>query len=311
MSMVKRPMKAPGEPITNFQLKGIDYPLYGSPKLDGIRALADGTQVLSASLKRIGNQHVQDCLGHPRYRGLDGELVVGLPYCVDEEDDVFYRTSGPIRKRSGQPDFKFYVFDHFANPKAPYESRWVDYVKNGSRIDELEHVVVLEQRLLNTPEEVLEYEAECVAKGYEGIMIRSGSAHYKEGRATLKEELIFKRKPIADDEAEIVGFYEQLENLNEKVVNELGTSSRSGHKENKVPKGTLGGFILKSDLWDDTFNCGTIIGGTIAFRKEVWENQDKYLGKIVKYKYQKYGSIDKPRQPRMKGFRDLSDMTEY
>lgn len=309
--MVKRPMKAPGEPITDFQLKGIDYPLYGSPKLDGIRALCDGTQVLSASLKLIGNAYVQKCLSHDCYEGFDGELVVGLPYCADEEDDVFYRTSGAIRKKSGEPDFKFYVFDDFTETKKTYDYRWMELLQGMPEIHCLPFIVVLEQRILNSPEEVLAYEKECVEKGYEGIMIRRGSAPYKEGRATLREEFIFKRKPIADDEAEIVGFYEQLENQNEKVTNELGTSSRSGHKENKVPKGTLGGFVLKSERWDDTFNCGTIIGGTIAFRKEVWENQDKYIGKIVKYKYQQYGSIDKPRQPRMKGFRDSSDMTEY
>lgn len=264
-------------------------------------------QVLSSSLKPIRNEYIRECLSDPIYEGLDGELVVGAPFCVDEEDDVFHRTSGPVRKKTGKPDFKFYAFDDFTNTKMTYEKRWLNYMDD---ID-LDHVIILEQKELNSPEEVLAYEAECVEKGYEGIMIRRGTAPYKEGRATLREEYIFKRKPIADDEAIIVGFYEQTENLNEKVTNELGTTSRSGHKENKIPKGTLGGMILKSELWDDTFRCGTIVGGTLAFRKEVWENQDKYLGKMVKYKYQAYGSIDKPRQPIMKGFRDSSDMTEY
>lgn len=309
--MIKRPLKAPGEPITDFQLKDLDYPVYGSPKLDGIRALCTGTQVLSATLKPIGNQYIQSCLNHRWYEGLDGELVVGVPYCENEEDDVFNRTTGAVRRRDGKPDFKFYVFDDFTNPNDSYQKRWIDQVASDPEMGELPYIEVLEQRLLNSSEEVLAYEAECVAQGYEGIMIRSPKTKYKEGRCTLKEESIFKRKPIEDDEATIISCYEQLENQNEQVTTELGTSKRSAHKENKVPKGTLGGFRMKSLKYGWEFNCGTIVGGTIEWRKYVWEHQDEFIGQIAKYKFQKYGSLDAPRQPRMKGLRDKSDMTDF
>lgn len=308
--MIKRPLKAPSVPITDKQLENLSYPVLGSPKLDGIRALCDGTQVLSSSLKPIRNKYIQDCLSDEDYEGLDGELVVGLPYCENEEDDVFHRTSGPVRRSDGSPDFKFYVFDDFRSPLMSYKSRWVDPLKE-DETHLLPHIVVLEQRVLSNSAEVIAFETECVDKGYEGVMIRSLYAHYKEGRATLKEGIIYKRKPIEDDEAIIVACYEQQENQNEQITNELGLSKRSGHIENKIGKNTLGGFICQSTLWKDTFNCGTIIGGTLAFRKEVWENQDKYIGKMIKYKYQKIGSIDKPRQPIMKGFRDPEDMTTF
>jgi len=309
--MVKRPMKAPGEPITDRQLKLLDYPVCASPKLDGIRALATGQQVLSATLKPIGNAYIQECLNRLEYKGLDGELVVGLPYNEHEEDDVFNRTTGAVRRKDGTPDFKFYVFDDFNNPTKSYSYRWLEQLQECPEIYCLPHLVILEQRMCFNVDDVLAFEAECIEKGYEGIMVRTLDAPYKEGRSTLKEEYIFKRKPVADDEAEIVGFYEQLENLNEKVTNELGTSTRSSHKENKVPKNTLGGFVLRSTKWDDTFNCGTIIGSTLAMRKDIWDNKEKYLGQVVKYKYQAYGSLEKPRQPRIQGFRDKSDITDF
>jgi DNA ligase-1 len=245
------------------------------------------------------------------YEGLDGELVVGLPYCETPEDDVFNRTTGPVRRADGKPDFKFYVFDDFRKPLDSYNKRWLSQVTEFPEIHVIPHVVILEQRICKNKQEVLDAEAEFVLQGYEGAIVRRLTAPYKEGRATLREEFVFKRKPVADDEAEIMGFYEQQENLNEKVTNELGLSKRSGHAENKVGKNTLGGFVLRSALWKDTFNCGTIIGGTTEFREEVWQNQDKYLGRTIKYKYQAIGSIDKPRQPIMKGFRDASDMTGY
>lgn len=305
---IKRPMKALSEPITDEQLKQIRYPVYGSPKLDGIRALCTGTEVLSSSLKKIGNKYIQKCLSHEAYAGLDGELVVGVPYNeYEEEDDVFHRTSGAVRRSDGSPAFLFYVFDDFTAPHLSYQKRWLQNMEDIN----LDHVIVLQQWRLDTPQEVIAFETECIEQGYEGIMIRSPLTPYKEGRTTFKEQSIFKRKPILDDEAIIVACYEQMENLNEKVTNELGLSKRSGHAENKVGKATLGGFVCRSNLWKDTFNCGTIIGGTIALRDEIWRNQDKYIGRTIKYKYQAVGNIDKPRQPIMKGFRDPNDMTDY
>ena len=164
---------------------------------------------------------------------------------------------------------------------------------------------------LYSPEDVINYEAWCVDQGFEGAMIRSMTGKYKEGRCTLKEMNIFKRKPVLDDEAEIIGFEEQMENQNEAFENELGLQTRSTHAENKVGKNTLGAFIVKSKLWKEPFRIGTGIGLTDDLRKEIWSMQDEYKGMIFTYKYQAHGSIDAPRQPIFKGWRDLSDLTEY
>jgi DNA ligase-1 len=300
-------MKAPTQSITDDELHKLKYPIVGSFKIDGIRAIATGKEVLSNSLKRIGNKYVQDCLTGEEYEGLDGELVVGCPHNTFPEDDVFNRTTGPIRRADGKPDFKYYVFDDWRDPGYSYQERWIDLMPDLYLL-RLPHIVILDQRFLYSPEDVINFEEEAVRLGYEGIMPRSLSGHYKENRATFKEALIFKRKPLEDDEAIIVGFEEQMENLNEKTTNELGTSSRSGHKENLRPKGTLGAVILKSPKWKETFNCAIFIGKDNAFRQYVWDHQKQFLGKIVVYKFQRYGSIDKPRTPRIKGFRDEYDM---
>jgi DNA ligase-1 len=46
------------------------FPLWLSPKLDGIRALVINGVVMSRSLKPIPNQHVQSLFGH--LEGYDG-----------------------------------------------------------------------------------------------------------------------------------------------------------------------------------------------------------------------------------------------
>lgn len=302
--MIRKPMKAPTEPISDEELDLIYYPVYGSPKLDGFRAMKSGI-VLTSSLKPLPNLFVQNELSDPSLDGLDGELVVGLPYSAFDGDDVFKRTSGALRRKDGEPDFTFFVFDTFTEPDMDYENR--------KPINSLHpRVVILEQVLLFDARAVREYLAKKLEEGYEGIMIRRPFTPYKFGRATAKEQYIFKLKPFADAEARIVGFEEQMENTNEATVNELGRTKRSSHAAGKVPKGTLGKFILKCKLFTENFGCGTGQGLNDVLRQKIWDNQKEYIDKIITFKYQKYGSTaEAPRLPIFKGFRDEWDMTNY
>lgn len=311
--MIRKPMKAPSESMTEEDLRNATYPLACSPKLDGIRGVITEEGVMSNSMKRLGNEFMQEQLNDRTILGLDGELVVGLPYNDpnDPDDDVFNRTSGAIRRTSGEPDFCFYVFDQFLTKDLPYGDRWVYH--SALRLLTHPRVKILEQRICHSFEDALAFETELLAIGYEGMMVRSLTAPYKEGRATAKQAYIFKRKPLEQREAKVIGVFEQMENQNEKFTNEMGDHVRSSHQENKVPKDTLGGFILSCDKFGE-FNVGTFKGGTNEWRKDIWEqykrDPDSILGQLVTYTYQAIGSIDKPRQPRAKAeFRGMEDMS--
>lgn len=296
--MIKKPMKAPSKPITDEELNQLSYPVYGSPKLDGFRCITNNG-AFTSSMKRIQNAYIQSVLSNSLYSGYDGEIVVGKP----NDPNAFANTTGAVRRVDGKPDFKYYVFDRWDMNK-PYNSRYESLYSSGI-------VEVIEQQALNSPQEVIDYTNWCVGQGYEGAMIRSMDGCYKEGRCTFREMNIFKRKPVEDDEAIIIGFEEQMENLNEAFTNELGNTTRSTHKDNLVGKGRLGAFIVRSKKWNDEFRIGTGLGLTDIVRQEVWDNKGKYINRIITYKYQQHGSIDAPRQPIMKGFRDKSDMTNY
>jgi DNA ligase-1 len=305
MISIRKPQKAMSKALTDEQLSELNYPMIGSPKLDGIRCVISGGQALSSTLKPLGNEYIQRCLSDPAYEGLDGELIVG-----DASDPkCFNNTTGAVRRKSGEPEFTFHVFDTFENKEHSYINRWI----NGKIRDclTLPHVRPVDMVQLENPQELLKYESQMIELGYEGIMVRSFDSPYKEGRTTFREQNIFKRKPVFDDEATIIGFIEQTTNNNEKSTNELGVSVRSSHKENKIPNGTLGTLIVKSDKWKESFHIGACAGDINDIRQEIWENQEAYLGKIITYKYQGYGSIDKPRLPIVKGFRDKSDITDY
>ena len=121
----------------------------------------------------------------------------------------------------------------------------------------------------------------------------------------MKSNTLLKVKRFRDDEARVVGLVEKNHNQNEPVRNQWGYIERKGGQAGLVPAGVLGSFILEKD--GQTFKCGS--GLNDELRKEIWENQEKYLGVLVKYKHMTHGVKDLPRHPIFLGFRDPDDMS--
>ena len=115
-----------------------------------------------------------------------------------------------------------------------------------------------------------------------------------------------KFKFFKQEEFEVIGFTERMHNTNEATTNELGYTERSSAKDGLVPMNTLGSLTLK--YGDTDFSCGT--GFTDAQRKEIWDNRDKYLGKLASIRYMSVGQKDKPRVPSFIGWRHEDDISE-
>lgn len=293
MSSIK-PMRA--FKVDNHQLDLLHYPLYGSPKYDGIRAIVLNNTVLSNTLKPIRNKAVQAICSKMEY--CDGELIAG---------SNFQETTSIIMSENGGYNFTFFIFDSFKNPQDTYINRIKDIedIFVEQQTDDA-HIQMVQPITLKTPQDVLAYEDWCLQKGFEGIMLRHPKGIYKFGRSTLNEQYLLKRKPVCDEDAFIIGFEEQMENQNELTIDNRGYAQRSMHQENMVGKDTLGAFIVRSSKWGD-FKIGTGLGLTDTLRKEIWLNREKYLGQPITYKYQKFGSKDKPRQPIFLRFRHIED----
>lgn len=280
------------------------FPLYASPKLDGVRCVVSGAQALSRTLKPIPNKHVQQYLGDPILEGLDGELIVGVPYA----EDVYRATSSGVMSQDGKPDFKFYVFDYHNDPDTArvYKERLERLTAGLRSLVYLERIVLLEQRYIETEDQLLAYEAELLAQGYEGVMLRSPKGIYKHGRSTAREGYLLKLKRFSDGEARITGFEELMHNANEAQLDELGHTKRSSHQENLVPMDTLGALQVEDLETGIAFKIGT--GYTATHRKHIWQQRDRLVGAIVKYKHFEIGVKDAPRFPVWLGFRDAIDM---
>lgn len=280
----------------------IGYPVYATPKLDGIRVLKVDGKVVTRKFKPLPNVHTREFLEKYLPDGIDGEIMIRG--CND-----FNTIQSQIMTFDGKPNFEYYAFDYVKDDlNKPYLERMEDlknwYPSSPAPI-QIECSLVLPKQI-NNEKELLEFEDECLAKGYEGIMIRSGDGRYKCGRSTLKEGILLKVKKFHDDEAIIIGFKEKLKNENEQEEDEFGLAKRSKKKEGLVPADTLGSLIVRDLKRNVEFDVGS--GFDDALREEVWKNKEKYLGQLAKYKYFELGPNEKPRFPVFLGFRHPDDV---
>ena len=299
MSKVFRPMLA----VACEDLTQVGYPVYLSEKLDGIRMSVHGGVCMSRSMKPIPSKAVQTKFGKPEYEGFDCEIVYGHK----NAKDVFNKSTRCCMSVELPDDFevdqiKFFVFDKIGD--APYEERYSNLITGWP---EVTGVYKLRNQLVNSAEEVAEIEKGFLEVGAEGVILRSLTGTYKQGRSTLKEGYLLKVKQFSDSECIVLGFEEKMHNANEATVGELGQTKRSSHQDNMVPMNTLGSLHVRDLVTGVDFHIGT--GFNDQQRKEIWDNKEGWLSKIVKYSHFEAGAKDKPRFPVFLGERMLEDMS--
>lgn len=296
-----KPMKAPSKSILPPE---VVFPVLASFKMDGIRMLIHQGAVMSCNMKRIPNLFTQDCFGHSALMDLDGELIVGSP----NEGDVMGRTTSGVMSRAGEPDVRFYVFDHIAGH--PYHQRLAMAAKLVKKHSTKScPLVLVEHRLLCNIDELLAMEGEALQSGYEGLMLRHPDGPYRQGRCTKTEGYIFKLKRFSDSEAKVIRIEEAMHNTNAAKKDELGRTKRSSTASGLVPSGMLGAIIAKDIHSGKEIR---IAPGKMSHVDRVYwfAHQAEFKKKIVKYKFFAYGVKDLPRFPGFIGFRDPRDLTK-
>jgi len=293
MDKVIKPLLA-----TKADYDKIRYPVLATPKLDGIRCLMVDGVAMSRSMKPIPNEFVQQQLKD--LHGLDGELMV---------NGDFNQVQSGIMKRTGEPDFTYHVFDSWDieelhKEDVGYKERidlleWADYCDH-HRIQCLTPVQI------NNEQELDQYLDECLAKGFEGVMIRDPNGKYKFGRSTVNEGIWLKIKRFLDDEGILIDITEKMHNANELEEDELGYAKRSSAKGNLVPTGTAGSLTLR---WGGIeFKVGFGPGFTDQDKQEIWDNREDLVENIVTFRYQELSKDGVPRFGKMVGFRHPDDL---
>ena len=258
----------------------LHYPVLVSPKLDGIRCLIVDGKAVTRSFKPIPNDFIRNYLETFTPDGTDGELM------LEDPDATFSDVSSAVRKKTGEPNFIYHVFDSFSNLDSPFYARLHQLeqrVRTLPKIEYVQHVTV------GCKASLLSIEDMFLAAGFEGVMIRDVAGKYKEGRSTIKEALLLKLKRFKDSEAEILELIEKKD-------------------KNKVPVDTLGAMVVRDVYSGVKFKCGVGTGLDSVLRLKMWYNKERYIGKVIKYSFQDVGTKYKPRFPIWLGFRDSFDL---
>lgn len=291
--MITRPLLA----ATLEDVNTLRFPVLATPKLDGIRVLKVDGKAVTRKFKPVPNTYIREMLEKYLPDGADGEVMT---------PGTFNDIQSNVMSFDGEPVFSFYMFDYVkADLSKPYNQRVAD-MHNAIEKKPPFEVVVLKPVTINSIEELLSFEEDCLAQGYEGVMIRQPDSKYKCGRSTPKEQILMKLKRFLDAEAIVIGFEEKLHNDNVQEKDEFGLAKRSSKKDGLVPANTLGSLIVEDQNTKVRFGIGSGFDDTL--KKEIWDNRDSYINKLVKYKYQSVGVKDAPRFPVFLGFRSKLDI---
>lgn len=308
----------------------VQFPCVAQIKYDGFRCIFTNSGPTTRKLEPIGNRHVRkqmttvfgthdpsDMENHPLL-GMDGELIA-LDYDDLSELDL-HKTQSRLSAELGHPRFVYHVFDDFLMGKSGYLDRQTSL---NSRLERIRHHVyqakleenherlgpkvhdhvfqIVPSKICERIEDILEFEAEVLRWGGEGIMLRGVDSKYKFGRSTLKEFACVKVKRFTDSSAKIVGFVEKMRNDNEMTMDAQGYAKRSTSKSGKVPANTLGALRMYWPENDVEFEVGT--GWDAATAKEIWDNQKKYVNTMADFRYKGIGPNGKPLISSFQGMR--------
>lgn len=302
--MIKRPMlaaKATDEELQALFKRGHSFLL--SPKIDGIRALVVNGTLVSRTMKPIRNYYTQQLFGRPELEGLDGELVVGNPW----DKNLMQQTSSGVMSYDGRPNVHFCVFDYWNKPNQNFRDRINNVHFLTMSLDPQERVSAVPHYDTLSYEDMLKDEERSLLKGYEGVMLRHPNGPYKQNRSTLREAYLVKVKRFEDSEAIVTGFAPLYRNHNSAELDERGYTKRSHAASGKYATELLGTLNVRNLSDGVEFSIGS--GFTEAQRTSLWEQRDRLVGRIVKYKsFKNAGVKDAPRHPIFLGFRDVEDM---
>lgn len=240
----------------------IKYPCWVSDKLDGVRCLAirteDGVVLKSRGGKLYDVKHIQDQLNISMQIGeiWDGELYIHGKYL---EEIV----SAVKKPNDMTANLWFVVFD-VVNDR-PFEKRLCDIVAIHGRT--MNHQVdSIVYSLVSSENEMKAAHKDCVARGYEGIMLRNTSGLYESGKRSADLQ---KYKEFLDEEFKITAV---LEDKNQNAIFQVYDNTASSHF--------------------------TVTYGDFEQRKHQLLNPEKYIGKLLTVKYQtRYKDSKLPQFP--------------
>jgi len=249
--------------------KEISFPCYAQPKLDGVRCVAVGDELISRNGCPFPTlEHIKKELKlNTDKLILDGELYT---------DDInFEKISGLVRKTKKTPEEEedslkiyFNVFD-VIDTNLDFEERLARLNKFFNANKNMQHIKQVVTEDCKDEQQVMEYLDKYTNQGYEGVIVRNKKGKYAEN---ARSNNLQKLKKFKDEEFEIIDF----------------TSAKTGKEIGCVV------WICKTKE-GKKFNVRPL--GSYEDRKKLYNNGKDYIGKMLTVKYQELTHDHVPRFP--------------
>lgn len=259
----------------------LKYPnVYGQPKLDGLRCLSYLNERGEPVLHSRGNKfyslsHIQKDLGTLLKPGmvLDGELYRhGLSL-----QTINSLVRAP-KKESSQ--LQYHLYDLVSAESFSSRSRKLEEIIDEWAVPGVPTPIVLVETVeLHSEEAVIQYQAYCVEREYEGCMVRSGSGSYRYG---YRSPDLLKCKTWQTEEFPIVG--------------------------HKIGKGKFQDVPMIICRLPNGETVDVTPTGSMEQRKTLLDNIDSCIGKPYTVKFFDYSPYGKPLYPTGLGIRPEEDL---
>lgn len=258
-----------------FDDKQIKFPCLCQPKYDGVRCTisvgSDGQiKIISRKGKPYNIPHIQSWAeNHTDILPLDGELY-------NHGELSFQDITSAVKRYSEMTDkIRYVIYDVPVTDKTNLE-RW-NYLclLNTTGTFDNAPVYLSGYRICNTMDEIRQYHSECVADGYEGVIIRNFDGMYEFG---FRSRNLIKLKEFDDSEFQIAD-----------VVEGTGRDAGTAVFVLSLPDGR-------------TFKARPV--GTFEQRKDYFDNRTELIGKMCTIKYQGTSDDGVPRFPVALAVRD-------
>lgn len=266
-------------------IKGMKFPLYVQPKIDGFRCVSslqkDNVRIFSrTNIPYIGFETLRDTLSDFKLPSegfgsgrlyLDGELYIS--------DMNFNTLSGLIKRGQHHADYdlpamRYILFDCFDldHMDTSFKERYAFLKKIVPQMSRVSTLTVLKASSLK---DVDAYMRTFLAEGHEGIMLRDPDSPYI---LRKRSKYLLKHKEFQDEEFTIIGFKE-------------------GNGDDK-------GTIVWECMTDTSMSFSVRPTGTREYRSELFANAASYIGKQLTVTFQEKSDDGIPRFPVGKAIRE-------
>ena len=288
--------------------KTLKFPMYASPKLDGVRMVINHTGPLSRSFKVLPN------------RNLRLRFMEVMTYCLHKQvvfdgeiwapGHEFAEISGSVRRiHDPLPDWiEYHVFDymtrdHWEKGTGPGFAERVSAARE--RIRRFPGVRLIPQKLVRSLSEARDQYELFLSQGHEGMMLKSPFCRYKHGRATVKEATFFKVKAWEEAIGRVIGFKRRREMnegflAQERSIDEMGRTKRTHKQEHYQYTDEFGSVEIRVLTGPYRGRDVFVTFAANCWPQDCsWDQRHQFLQQVVTFEYLPVGSKNLPRHGRI------------